>query len=126
MQLDNERFLQIIEATPLVSIDLVVRNEKGEALLGKRVNRPAQGCWFVPGGRIRKNERINDAFERISEFELGVRLKKGAARLLGAYDHIYEDNFTGESGINTHYVVLAFSCELGSGQTLKGTRSTNH
>ena len=118
MQLGEEEFLRIVEATPLVSIDLIVRNEAGEVLLGKRVNRPAQGFWFVPGGRIRKNERVRDAFERISEFELGIRLKMDAARLLGVYDHIYEDNFFGKPGVNTHYVVLGFACELASGQSV--------
>ena len=48
MHLDDKTFLRVIEATPLVSIDLLVRNERGQVLLGKRANRPAQGLWFVP------------------------------------------------------------------------------
>ena len=56
--LNDTDFLHIVDATPLVSIDLVLRNERDEVLLGQRKNRPAQGIWFVPGGRIRKNERV--------------------------------------------------------------------
>jgi colanic acid biosynthesis protein WcaH len=108
----NEQFLHIVDATPLVSIDLVIRNERGEVLLGWRVNRPAQNSWFVPGGRIRKNERVKEALHRISQRELGVTIAE--AKLLGVFDHIYEDNFLGAPKVNTHYVVLGFSAELAS------------
>lgn len=108
----DEQFLHIVDATPLVSIDLVIRNERGDVLLGWRVNRPAQNSWFVPGGRIRKNERVKEALHRISQRELGVTIDE--AKLLGVFDHIYEDNFLGEPKVNTHYVVLGFSAELPS------------
>lgn len=117
--MDDRRFLEIIDATPLVSIDLVVRNERGQVLLGKRVNRPAQNFWFVPGGRIRKNERVKDAFGRIFQAELGLAFPFEEARLLGAYDHIYDDNFAGDPNINTHYVVLAFACALNTTHAVK-------
>jgi colanic acid biosynthesis protein WcaH len=48
---EEKRILQIIGGTPLVSIDLVIRNSKGEVLLGKRVNRPAQGNLVRPRGQ---------------------------------------------------------------------------
>ena len=112
MKIDKKHVLEIIEATPLVSIDLVIRNPSNKVLLGKRNNRPAMGYWFVPGGRIIKNETINQALKRISEVELGQDLSTKAPSLLGAYDHIYEDNFLNVKGINTHYVVLAFGIAL--------------
>ena len=108
----NEEFLRIVDATPLVSIDLIIRNEHGQVLLGWRINRPAQNSWFVPGGRIRKNERVKEALQRISQRELGVVIVDAA--LVGVYDHIYEDNFLGASKVNTHYVVLGFATELSS------------
>jgi colanic acid biosynthesis protein WcaH len=106
MHLDAETFLRIVNATPLVSIDLVIRNDRDQVLLGKRLNRPAQGFWFVPGGRIRKNEQVKDALKRISLAEVGV--ETGEPHLIGVFDHIYDDNFAGQPGINTHYVVIAF------------------
>ena len=104
----DKKFLEIIDSTPLVSIDLILEDREGKVLLGKRVNRPAQGYWFVPGGRIRKNEKLADAFKRISSNELGLTLLITDAQLLGAFDHIYNDNCFGEEGINTHYVVLGY------------------
>lgn len=110
--ISNEQFLKVIDATPLVSIDLIIENNKGEVLLGKRLNKPAQGYWFVPGGRIRKNEKISEAFNRISETELGTALSIDNAQLLGAYNHIYDDNYLGKEIINTHYVVLGYKVKL--------------
>ena len=110
--MNDGQFLRVIDATPLVSIDLILRNEHGHVLLGKRLNRPAKDSWFVPGGRIRKNERIKEALVRISTRELGVAIVD--AQLVGAFDHLYEDNFIGAPGVSTHYVVLAFAARLPS------------
>jgi len=112
MKTEEKHILDIIKATPLVSVDLIIRNPAKEVLLGKRVNRPAQGCWFVPGGKILKNETINHALKRVSKIEVGRDLSAPAPHLLGVYEHIYEDNFLNVAGINTHYVVLAFVITL--------------
>ncbi len=110
--ISDQQFLKIIDATPLVSIDLILENPQGKILLGKRNNRPAQNYWFVPGGRIRKNEKLADAIKRISSAELGTEITLNNSQLLGAFDHIYDDNFSGSSGINTHYVVLAYKVSM--------------
>jgi colanic acid biosynthesis protein WcaH len=72
--LNKQEFTEVIDRTPLVSIDLVVENEKGEKLFGLRTNRPAKDYWFVPGGRILKNEKLDDAFSRLTLNELGVEI----------------------------------------------------
>ena len=114
--LSDQEFLRVVDATPLVSIDLILRNARDEVLLGRRLNRPAKDSWFVPGGRIRKNERVREALHRISEREIGVLIEE--AELLGVFDHIYEDNFLGVEGVNTHYVVLGFAARLRDGVKL--------
>ncbi len=110
--MNDEKILEIINAAPLVSVDLIIKNKNGGVLLGKRSNRPARGYWFVPGGRIRKNETIANAVARISETELGTLVRFYKAKLLGGYNHIYDDNYLGVEGINTHYVVLAYEYTL--------------
>ena len=91
MFLEQSTFRTVIESNPLVSIDLVVLNENNEELLGKRLNRPAEGFWFVSGGRILKNESLYYAFERITFNELGIKVKLSTTTLLGPYDHFYDD-----------------------------------
>jgi colanic acid biosynthesis protein WcaH len=120
--LDDATFKTVIDSTPLISIDLVVRDSSGRVLLGRRLNRPAQGFWFVPGGRILKAESMTAAFRRLTLIELGVEVDITDARYLGLYEHFYDDSiYTGESNgvaINTHYVVNGFEVVLTSAKNL--------
>lgn len=108
MRLDRDDFLHLLRCGPLVSIDLVVRDDEGRVLVGWRVNRPARDAWFVPGGRIYKDERIGAAFERITAAELGAARDLSDARPLGVFEHLYDDNGLDVPGVSTHYVVLAY------------------
>jgi colanic acid biosynthesis protein WcaH len=112
MKLTDNDFIHVIDSTPLVAIDLVIRNERNEVLLGKRKNRPAKDTWFVPGGRIKKNEKLQDALQRICFAELKISPPMG--KLLGVFDHIYDDNYFGVDGVNTHYVTLGYQFTLDS------------
>lgn len=51
MFLDDNTFKNVIRNTPLISIDLIIQNEKGEYLVGKRTTAP-QGAFglFLEGG----------------------------------------------------------------------------
>ncbi|WP_312268178.1 GDP-mannose mannosyl hydrolase [Pseudescherichia sp.] len=111
MFLSQEDFATVVRSTPLISIDLIVENARGEFLLGKRTNRPAQGYWFVPGGRVQKDEPLADAFERLTQAELGVRLPLTAGEFYGVWQHFYDDNFSG-SDFSTHYIVLGFRLKV--------------
>lgn len=108
MELSDHQLLEVIEKSPLISIDLVVRDLDGRILLGRRINEPAKGMWFVPGGRIRKNENIDDAIVRISFSELGTEYNRPQARLIGVFEHKYNANFLERTNVGTHYVVLAY------------------
>ncbi|WP_447920910.1 GDP-mannose mannosyl hydrolase [Achromobacter aegrifaciens] len=110
--LAQAEFRQAVEMLPLVSIDLLLRDAAGRYLTGLRANPPAQGVWFVPGGRIRKNETLRDALRRIARDELGVPVTELAWTPRGVYEHFYGTNFAGEAGRSTHYVVLAYEAEL--------------
>ncbi len=111
-RLDTELFKSVVANTPLISVDLIVRNPQGQILLGQRVNRPAQGYWFVPGGRVRKNERLADAFTRLVHEELGLTsYSMQDAQFLGPFEHFYTDNFFGED-FSTHYVVLGYQLDI--------------
>ena len=111
MFLDREAFETVVASTPLVSIDLIVENEHGEYLLGKRTNRPVKDYWFVPGGRIQKNESMDAAFNRLCRQELGSEAKRNDATFLGPYEHFYTNSVFGEKP-STHYVVLAYQVKI--------------
>jgi len=110
--METEKFLEVIDLTPLVSIDLIIKRADNKYLVGERTNKPAQNYWFVPGGRIRKNQTLSAAMKRISKVELGFEINIEDTLLLGAYDHIYEDNFNAAADINTHYVALGYQVSV--------------
>ncbi len=103
MFLDKDMFSNVVESTPLFAIDLLVLNENKELLVGKRLNPPAKGYFFVPGGRVFKNESLSSAFQRLTLTELGSAFKLEQAQLLGLYEHFYQDSVFGDN-INTHYI----------------------
>jgi colanic acid biosynthesis protein WcaH len=109
--LENDEFIRVVKNAPLVALDLVIRSNDNRLLMGMRVNEPAAGFWFVPGGRIRKDESIEDAFLRITTAELGRPYPIDQARLLGAFTHKYQTNFAHIADISTHYVVLAYELQ---------------
>ena len=109
--LTPDDFRLVVDSTPLISIDLVVKGPDGKVLLGKRLNKPAKGFWFVPGGRVLKNESLAQAFSRLTEAELGFEVSIEEARYLGLYEHFYDDSVVADD-VSTHYVVNAFVIEL--------------
>lgn len=113
MLLTEIDFLDVVRLTPLVAFDLIVSDAQGRVLIGRRRNRPARGTWFVPGGRIHKDETLDAAFTRIADAELGIaQLARSTARFEGVFEHHYSDNFAGEPDVSTHYIVLAYSLTL--------------
>lgn len=104
-------FKHVIKNAPLISIDLIVEDQMGRFLLGLRTNAPAKGYWFVPGGRVYKNERLEEALTRISLAELGKKYSFADCQFLGVYEHFYGDNAFSDE-FDTHYVVAAFSLKV--------------
>ncbi|MCW8108054.1 GDP-mannose mannosyl hydrolase [Alteromonas ponticola] len=111
MYLDTDTFSTVLKSTPLISIDLLVQNQQNQFLLGKRSNQPAKNYWFVPGGRIYKNESIGKSFDRIAKEEFGTCFSIENAKLLGLFEHFYANSVLSES-ISTHYVVIAYKLEV--------------
>ena len=106
--LKGDLFKTIIENTPLVSVDLIVKH-KGKVLLGKRVNKPAKEYWFTFGGRVLKNETIKSAIYRICNMEIGT-IPPENLRFIGVFEHLYDDSIFDD--VSTHYINLAYEIEV--------------
>lgn len=113
-ELSQADFENVRRWAPLVAMDLIVQDRRGRILLGKRLNEPAKGQWFVPGGRIRKDEGLKDAFARIVAGELG---KEGRLRVssdledsvfMGVFEHHYPKGNEDSNASTIHYVVLGY------------------
>ena len=102
--LDDQTFKMVVDSVPLISID-IFPNKGGKVLLGKRLNKPAQGYFFSIGGRVGKNEALNNAMARIVLSELNIELKS-TPRFMGVFEHFYNDGIYED--VSTHYVNLAY------------------
>jgi len=111
---NDEDFAHVIRVAPLIAIDLILRDPESKIFVGLRDNEPAKGFYFVPGGVIRKNESLDDAFIRILAAETGLNATRSGARFLGVYEHLYSTNRYDDPNYGTHYVVLGheliFNC----------------
>jgi colanic acid biosynthesis protein WcaH len=70
--LPHEEYKKLLSAIPIVCVDCLVVNENEEYLLVKRANPPLKGEYWVPGGRLYKNERMLDAVHRKMREEVGI------------------------------------------------------
>lgn len=118
--LDPQTFRSAVQAVPLVSVDWVLTNPAGQLLLGLRLNAPAQGSWFTPGGRVRKGEPLTTAQLRVAMDELGLpaglaRALVQRATLMGAWDHFYPDAAFSPT-VPTHYVNLPYAARLSASE----------
>lgn len=124
--LPTAEFAAMVKNMPLIAIDLLVEDAAGNYLLGWRSNPPAQSSWFVPGGRIRKNETMQVAFQRITLTELGTTHHLEQAQFKGIYQHFYTENFLGEQGLSTHYITLAYHLQVEADQLTLPTDQHAH
>jgi colanic acid biosynthesis protein WcaH len=106
--LDDQTFKTVINSTPLISIDLLVKKDN-KILLGKRINKPAQGYLFSIGGRVHKNESIQQATARIAKDELNISLKLTPS-FIGVFEHFYDDGIYKD--VSTHYINLAYEVDI--------------
>ena len=112
--LSQNDFKKIIQLTPLIAIDFILEyNDK--YLLGKRLNQPAKNYLFVPGGRILKDETINDAINRLSEQELGFLLNKDILKFHKIAEHHYNNNYFNDD-FSTHYICLSYKYKLNNSE----------
>lgn len=102
-----QEYLTVIKNTHLISVDLIIVNEKNEILLGFRNNEPAKNTWFTFGSRVYKNETFDEACERISINEIGTKIKLTDCVKNGIYKHNYNNNFANNE-FGTNYIVFAY------------------
>ena len=76
-----------IKNMPIFCIDFLYECED-EYLLLKRVQEPLKGQFWLPGGRLRLNETIEDCVSRIQEREIGRFIKE--YEIIGFSNYFFE------------------------------------
>lgn len=103
--IEDECYRLILEKMPIPTVDAVVSFE-GKFLLLKRNNPPVKGEWWLPGGRIRKGEALEDAVKREVLEETGLECE--IVRQIGVINQIFPECHT----ISIYYLMKATSPEV--------------
>lgn len=102
MQIANDLYKKIIANVPIACVDIaVVRN--GSILLVKRNDAPAKGCWWLPGGRVFKGEKMVDTAHRKALEEVGLDCVVGP--LIHTAETLFPD---GPYGMSVHSINSCF------------------
>ena len=73
--LPEDVFLFITRNTPMVNVDLLIKDEKGRTLLSWRDDSLHEPSWHVPGGIIRYKEKMKERLQKVAETEIGTKIK---------------------------------------------------
>ena len=95
-----EEYRRVLSTMPIVCVDCVVINGKGQYLLVRRDNEPLKGEYWVPGGRLHKGERLVDAVQRKMRQEIGVGVE--IIRNLGFFEEFFDKTAeNADGGVHT-------------------------
>lgn len=73
--LPEEIFFFVSKITPIINVDLLIKNQRGQTLLTWRDDKYYGPGWHIPGGIIRYKETIADRIKAVAKNELGARVK---------------------------------------------------
>jgi colanic acid biosynthesis protein WcaH len=73
--LPDEVFYYISRTTPLVNVDLLIKDENSRTLLSWRDDPYAGKGWHVPGGIVRFKETLEERVIKVAETEIGAPIR---------------------------------------------------
>ena len=104
--LPEEVFLFATRITPMVNVDLLIKNEQNQTLLTWRDDGYCTPGWHVPGGIIRCKETIAERLKNVAEAELGAAIEIGA-KPLAMHEIIHKSRKN-----RGHFISLLYPCKL--------------
>lgn len=102
MNIPEPLYRQILESLPIACVDVAIVH-KGAILLVKRADKPVQGEWWLPGGRVHKGEMMREAAIRKAQQETGLTCHAGP--IIHTAETIFPD---GPGGIPVHSINSCF------------------
>lgn len=106
--LPEDLFLFISRLTPLVNVDLLIKNDNNETLLTWRNDGLLPAGWHIPGGIIRFKEKMARRIALVARNELGAEVTFEPAPLA------INEAIEASRNVRGHFVSLLFNCRLAS------------
>lgn len=105
--LPYEVFLFVTRITPMINVDLLIKNENNHTLLTWRDDGIYLPGWHVPGGIIRYKETISDRIKAVAAGELGAKIKFSEKPLA-----INEVIHPPSRRVRGHFISMLYECAL--------------
>jgi ADP-ribose pyrophosphatase YjhB (NUDIX family) len=103
--LPEELFLFISSVTPLINVDLLIKDDEGRTLLTWRNDEFYGSGWHIPGGIIRYKECARDRIQKVAEQELGCSVVPDTVPVL------ISESFA-EQRERGHFISMLYPCRL--------------
>jgi colanic acid biosynthesis protein WcaH len=105
--LPEDIFFFISKMTPMVNVDLLIKDENGRTLLSWRDDQYAGKGWHVPGGILRFKETMETRIKKVAEIEIGATINFNSSPL--AINQIIC-----EHEVRGHFISILYNCFLPS------------
>jgi len=106
--LGEDLFLFVSRITPIINVDLLVKNEQNQTLLTWRDDDYWEPGWHIPGGIIRYKETMSDRINAVAKNELGTKVRfKKEPLAINEMIHPSRRN-------RGHFFSLLYECKLAS------------
>jgi len=105
--LPGKLFFFISRLTPMVNVDLLIKDEKGRTLLSWRDDEYAGVGWHLPGGIVRFKENLETRIIKVAKKEIGVDIKFNL-------NPIAVNQIICKHDTRGHFISLLYKCDLSS------------
>lgn len=106
-------FYFVSQLTPMVNVDLLIKNNRGQALLTWREDNYYGPAWHIPGGIVRFKETFDKRLHEVARHELDATIDFNPVPLTVQQKiHPHRD-------VRGHFISLLFRCQLTSELDLK-------
>ncbi len=113
--LGRELFLFASSLVPVVNVDLLVYNSKGQFLLTKRDDPYCGMGWHIPGGCIRFKETCAERVRMVAKKELGIQNLTFEENPIKIFEIIQKDKRHIENqNERAHFISLVYKCYVDS------------
>lgn len=102
-----EVFELVSRLTPLVNVDLLIKDEKNRLLLAWRDDLFAGQGWHIPGGIVRYKENLETRIQKTAEREVGSKIQFNP-------DPIAINQIVCKHETRGHFISLLYECSLSS------------
>jgi colanic acid biosynthesis protein WcaH len=104
--LPQEIFYFISQLTPMVNVDLLIKNNSGQTLLTWREDGFYGPGWHIPGGIIRFKETAEARIHKVANSELGITVCAESVPV------IVSEIMAKHRDVRGHFISMLYRCAL--------------